>query len=314
MSCFRNVRYLLLALTCIAAGVMVSAGAVAGPSKVSFAVPPWPGEQVKAEVVTRILKAAGYQTSIVEVSGPVAMKAVASDSVDVDMAVWHPINDGIVMPLIKAHKVVQLVVNIGNAKYGMTVPDYVWKAGVHSIGDLHKYAAKFDHKIYGIEPGNSGNVLVIKAIKNNTYDLAGFTVVPSSAAGMMGAVKAAISEHKWIVFLGWRPHWMNIVYKIKFLDDPENLWGGLSSVVTIVAPKFVSTHPNVTHFLRQMVIGAKTQSQWIYEYAYKHVPVETVASKWIASHKGTLKKWLDGVTTADGSKPAFDAVYASPGA
>ena len=193
------------------------------------------------------------------------------------------------------------------------MPDYVWEASVHSIADLHKYADKFDHKIYGIESGNDGNVLVQDAIDANQYELGDFKLVESSTAGMMSQAGNAMKQKQWVVFLGWKPHWMNIIYDIKYLDDPELMWGGASTVNTVVRPDFVTKHPNVSRFLQQMLIPAQVQSQWINDYGYKKEPLEKVASDWIKANPELVGQWLEGVTTADGSRPALQALKVSIG-
>lgn len=309
---FRTVAGMLLAAVVVTFGSTGTAVA-AGSRNVDFAVPPWPGEIVKAAVARQLLDAIGYNVKVLNLEVAVAMKGIASGDADVDMAVWHPANDPVVGPLLKSGKVDQVAINIPDAKYGMGVPDYVWDAGVHSIGDLHKYAGKFGHKIYGIESGGAGNLLVSKAIQSNEYDLGAFHLVSSSTMGMMSQVTDSIHRHQWIVFLAWRPHWMNVVFKIKYLRDPKLMWGKSSSVATIVNPEFSRTHPNVTRFLKQMYVGAKTQSEWIYKYGYKKVPLDQVASNWIAANTGTVREWLQGVTTADRSGPAFEAVHALSG-
>ncbi len=306
-------RRFVHALTMTALLAFTFVGTAAAATKISFGVPSWPGERVKAEVAEQILQAAGYQTASTNASWIIDLKAVATGQLSADMALWRPTQNSVLDPMLKSKKVVLLTTNIKDALYGMVVPDYVWKAGVHSIGDLHKFAAKFDHKIYGIEAGNDGNTLVINAIKKNQYNLKGFHLVPSSTAGMLEQAKNAIANHQWIVFLGWRPHWMNVVFHIKYLNDPEKMWGGTSTVNTVVSPAFIKAQPNVTRFLKQMDIPSKVQSQWIYDYGYKKIPLSKVASAWIKSNPDLVKQWLDGVTTADGSGPAFAAVQKAVG-
>lgn len=288
-------------------------GVAAAATKISFGVPSWPGERVKAEVATQILDAAGYDTSSINASWIINLKGVAMGQLSADMGIWLPTQKSTVQPMIDSGQITLLTTNVKDAKYDLVVPDYVWDAGVHSIADLHKYADKFDHKIYGIEAGNDGNELVLDAIKDNLYDLKGFKLVSSSTAGMMVEAGNAMKQKKWIVFLGWKPHWMNIIYDIKYLDDPELMWGGASTVNTVVRPDFVKKHPNVTRFLKQMQIPAEVQSQWIHDYGYEEKPLEDVASKWIKANPDLVEQWLDGVTTADGSGSALDAVKASLG-
>lgn len=296
-------------LTSIALLTFTVAAIAAPTQEVRFGVPNWPGEQVKAEVASEILDDAGYKTSVVNVSWIVALKSVALGQLDVDMSLWRPTQNSVLNPMLQSNKVKLLTTNIKDAKYDVVVPDYVWNAGVHSIADLSKYADKFDHKIYGIEAGNDGNELVLNAIAKNMYGLGDFDLVQSSEPGMLAQVGVAVKSHQWIAFLGWKPHWMNIIYKIKYLDDPKLLWGGASTVNTVANPSYAKANPNVVRFLTQMQIPAKVQSQWIYNYGYAKKPMKEVASQWIKANPDLVRQWLDGVTTADGSHAAIDAVH-----
>ncbi|MEJ2633076.1 MAG: ABC transporter substrate-binding protein [Acidihalobacter sp.] len=279
---------LLLGATLCICGLTTAAAS----TTVKFGVPPWPGVTVKTEVARQLLEAIGYQTAVTNAGYIIDLQGVSRGEIDADMAIWLPSQGSTVNPLVKSGKIKLLI----------------WKAGVHSIGDLQKYSSKFDSKIYGIESGNDGNQIMIDAIKNDTYNLKGWQLVPSSTAGMLAQAGRAIQQHKWIVFLGWKPHWMNIKYKLRYLKDPKMIWGGPSTVYTAVNPEFVKKQPNVARFLKQMVVYSKAQSQWIYDYGYKKQPADAVAKAWIKSNMGTVAKWLKGVKTADGSKPAIEAV------
>src|SRR5699024_2928712 len=162
------------------------------------------------------------------------------------MAVWRPLNNGVIEPLLESGNVVLLNTNVDNAKYNIVVPQYVWDAGVHSIADLDRFADRFEHKIYGIEVGNVGNELVIHASDNDTYDLSGCELVASSTAGMLTQADRRISKNEWVAFLGWKPHWMNVEFDLKYLNDPLNLWGpngGQNAIQTVVNKKFADSHP-----------------------------------------------------------------------
>lgn len=107
------------------------------------------------------------------------------------------------------------------------------------MADLNKYADKFNHKYYGIEPGNDGNQIMIDAVNNDTYNLGDWEVVESSTSGMLLQAKKLTDKKEWIVFSAWKPHWMNVVYDIKYLDDPEGLWGEAAKVGTISSADFL---------------------------------------------------------------------------
>jgi glycine betaine/proline transport system substrate-binding protein len=288
--------------------------AVAQAETIKFAAPPWPGAIVKAAVAKTILEDIGYDSQTHGESWSIALQSVVRGDFAADLDIWMPTQKSTVEPLAKSGKIDLLVQNVPDAQYGMVVPDYVWKAGVHSIGDLDKHADKFDHRVYGIEAGNDGNQIVKDAIKNNTYDLGDWHLRPSSTAAMLTEAKRHIAKKKWIVFLGWKPHWMNIKYDLKYLKDPKKIWGGSDSVWTAINPDFKDSHPNVTRFLKQMVVSSKIQSQWIYDFGFKKQDKDAVVQAWIQNNMDTVAKWLDGVKTADGSGSALAAVKKAQGA
>ena len=104
---------------------------------------------------------------------------------------------------------------------------------------------------------------------------------------------------------------MNVDFDIRYLKDPENLWGDASSVSTVVASDFAERHPNVIAFLDNMVVPITVQDQWVYAYSREDQPLEAVAATWIQSHPERVNAWLEGVTTADGETRAQDAYQAS---
>lgn len=288
------------ALTGLLMLLAMPAAWAASDNSITFGVPPWPGERVKAEVASQILETIGYDASAKSAGWAIVLQGVAGGDIDADMAIWKPTQNSLVDPMLKQGKVEMVVTNIKDAKYDIVVPQYVCDAGVTSIGDLHKQAQKFDSKIYGIEAGNDGNKIVKTAIKKDTYNLSGWSLVPSSTAGMLAQAQRAVSRDQWVAFLGWKPHWMNVIMDLCYLKDPKKIWGGASTVHTVANPEFLKNHPNLATFLENMVIPAKVQSDWIYNYGYKKIPKEEVASQWIQSHPDLVAQWLEGVETADG--------------
>ncbi len=303
----RDARFCCLLGLLLAGMVLLTARAQAADNTVKFSVPPWPGVTVKTEVVSQLFQALGYRTENVRTSATIAIQAVSRGDADVELATWIPSQKSTLESIMKDGHVVIAGTNLKDAQYDIVVPDYVWQAGVHSIADLHKYPEKFGRKIYGIASGSDGNVLVTKAIKKGTYDLQGWKVVPSSTAGMLSQAGRRIRAHQWVAFLGWKPHWMNIVYSLKYLEDPENIWGGKSVVYSIANKEFLEKNPNIAKFLKQFVVASKTQSEWIYQYSFKKTDKSVVAKSWIAHHKAEVNAWLEGVKAVDG-RPAAEVV------
>jgi glycine betaine/proline transport system substrate-binding protein len=185
----------------------------------------------------------------------------------------------------------------------LAVPKYAWDAGVKSHADLNRFADRFDNKIIGIEPGNDGNKLVLDMIKNNTYGLRKWELVEGSAEAMMIAVGTAFKQKEWVVWLGWSPHWMNMVYDIKYLEDPLQVWGSEPEIVrTVARADLEKDKPNVFKLFSQLKVTPEIQNNWINEYSRKKRKPEQVAKEWIRNNLGIVDQWVYGVTAVNGER------------
>ncbi len=296
----------------------LSSMSMAEQKAVRFGSVNWPGVTVKTEVVSQVVQALGYETEINQLQVPAIFKALSMGQLDVFMGCWLPTMDNYVKPYLAKEQIELLATNLSKTEYRNAVPAYVWDAGVTSLTDLDKpeYRDKFDRngdgtpEIYGIEPGNDGNKLIIDAIESDTYGLGDWDMIPSSTAGMLSQVKKAAKDNEWIVFLGWEPHWMNLEWDLKYLDDPEKIWGepGATHVDTATRAGLNKESPNLGAFLKQVVIQADWQSKWIMGYTYEGNEPEDVARVWIENNLDKVAAWLEGVTTRDGSQDGLSAV------
>ena len=304
---------LVLAGGCLSAvgGIPKASAAASQKHTITFGVPAWPGVTVKTGVASKLLHILGYRTHVRQVAPSFILNGVADRHIDVYLAGWSPAEDPMINPLVKKGKIIKLTANVSDAIEGLAVPTYVWRAGVHDAADLQKYAAKFHHKIYGIDAGSGINNAIQAAIKKNKANLGHWDLVQSSTSGMLAQVKRSIAQHHWIVFAGWRPHWMNIKYSMKYLKDRDHTGTAnlKSTVYTIVPNDFAQTHPNLARFFRQFQVPAKVQSHWIYNYSYKKQKPKVVVDNWLAHHHQLVRKWLRGVKSIDG-KPAIKVVKA----
>lgn len=302
----RHASRLFITLTGIALGGLAHA------SEISLATAPWPGATVKTEITSQLLQRLGYDTKVTEASTAISLEGMTSGDVDINMALWRPSQSDMLDPRLESGEVVEIVENIQGARYRLAVPGHVWDAGVHSMADLNDYAEQFDYSIYGIEPGNIGNEISQKAIDENIYGLSDWKVVASSVTGMLTQLKANNNADRWTVFAAWEPHWMNVVYDVRYLNDPENLWGEDSSVSTIANAEFLADAPNIRTLLEQLVVPIDVQNSWVQEYSREQRTLEEVAREWINTHPDMVEQWLEGVTTANGETPARQAYLETP--
>ena len=293
---------ILLVLVFTFSLVSVGAGNVQAQSDdtIDFGYVQWPGVTVKTHVAKRVLEYLGYQTSMTSGSQAIVFKGMDTGDLDVFLGNW--------MPTMKIHfdkysekgTVKNVRVNLHDVVYKTAVPEYVYNAGVKSFEDLNEHADKFNKTVYGIEPGNEGNLIIKKAIDNNTYNLGEWNLKASSTAGMLSAVKRAVNNEEWIAFNGWKPHYMNVMFDIRYLDDPEGIWGSGERVLTVVRTGFEEENPNVYKFLEQFKVTAPMQNQWIDMYKRQEMDPQEVAEKWIANNLDVVDQWVYGVESTEG--------------
>ena len=79
-------------------------------------------------------------------------------------------------PFVDDHSVEVIGANLVGAKYTLAVPAYTQAAGLGGLrGHCPLPDSALKSSIYGIEPGNDGNRLVLKIIQENQFGLGDFT-------------------------------------------------------------------------------------------------------------------------------------------
>ncbi len=291
---------------------VIGLGAAAGAkaADIHFGVPAQPGATVKAEVASQLLDTLGYEVARSRLSPAFIMKSIDDGEVDATLDVWLPVQRGQLAPLQEAGSGRIVAENVPDGQIGFTVPDYVWEAGVRSVTDLAEHAERFDAEIYGYEVGTGANEVVLEALARDAAGLGDWQLKQSSTSAMLLAAKRAIQRGDWIVFMGWKPHWINITHEIRYLKDAELIFadsGGRSTVNTVANTDFLADNPNLATFLAGYAFDAAVESAWVYAYGFKERPAEEVAAQWIAENPDWVERWLEGVTTAEGA-PAWPVV------
>ena len=304
----------ILITALLAAPLSWSAAALADePAEVRFAVPAWPGVTVKSELAGQLLAVLGYEPQLLALGSTITYEALNQGDVDVYLAAWLPGQGSTYDAAMEKGVIADLGNNVDGARLGFAVPTYVFDAGVTSGADLEnpELREKFDGTIYSIEVGSGISEILRRGVDENIYSLADWHISETSTPGMLSSVEAAIDREEWIVFGAWTPHWMNVEYDVRYLDDPDDLWGeegGRSDVRTLVTQTFAETHPNATRLLDQLSFSADDQSAMIFGFSAEERPADEVALEWLRSHPERVEAFLDGVTTRDGDQDAWPVV------
>jgi glycine betaine/proline transport system substrate-binding protein len=312
----------LVTLRSVAAVATVATTALLGacshaPAQISTSAPdshtvrlvqqPWEDLTVENQIVSDVVGALGYQTQVQQLSVPLGAQALANGQADAYLGNWWPSQQLTFQKYLDSGQVQVVGSMVQGTTYAPAVPDYVaQRYNIHSLADLAAHGDDFGNTILGIEPGTPGNQYIQNAIQKNAYGLGSWHLVESSTPAMLADVGRLIAEQKPVVFLAWSPHWMNVRWKLHYLDDPQHVWPGAGEIRVVSRKGLAKDDPNVARFLSQIRIDPNTASTWIDQYDNK-VPAEQIAHTWIRAHQDLLGSWLDGVHSLDG-KPAAAVV------
>jgi len=305
-------RMLLLGVL-VAFIVSFAATAPAAP-KIKLASVTWTGVTIKTELAMAVLQSLGYETHNTVLAVPFVYSALDTGDVDVFLGNWMPSMASIADKFFKKGSVIQYVANMPGAKYTLAVPTFCAAKGLKDFSDIAKFGKELDYKIYGIEAGNDGNLIIRDMIEKNMFGLGKFELVPSSEVAMLAEVQSRVKQKRCIVFLGWAPHSMNERIDMTYLTGSTNeTFGpnnGTATVWTNIRKGFVEDHPNAAKLFKNMIFPVSMMNQ-IMTTLYKDKSLGHLKAglQWVKAHPESYKGWLEGVTTVDGKPavPAFEA-------
>ncbi len=282
---------------------------------VRFADVGWTDIAATTGVASVVLEGLGYQPEVQLLALPVTFASLANGDIDVFLGDWMPTMEADLKPYVDKGAIEVTGVNLEGAKYTLAVPKYAFDAGLKTFGDIAKFKTELDGKIYGIEPGNDGNRLILGMIDENKFDLSGFELVESSEQGMLAEVSRAVKDNKPIVFLGWEPHPMNARFDMAYLEGGDEVFGpnlGGATIYTNTRKNFSADCPNLGRFLGNLKFSLALENEIMGDILENGAEAKEAAKSWLAAHPDVLAPWLDGVTTRDG-KDGLPAVKAALG-
>jgi glycine betaine/proline transport system substrate-binding protein len=280
---------------------------------VNFSDVGWTDITATTGIAAVILAALGYEPDVKVLSVPVTYTSLKSGDIDVFLGNWMPTMEADIAPYRDDGSVETVRANLEGAKYTLAVPKYAYDAGLKSFEDIAKFKDQLGNTIYGIEPGNDGNRLILEMIEKGSFGLTGFTVKESSEQGMLSQVQRAVDRKEPIVFLGWEPHPMNAKFEMAYLSGGDEVFGpnfGGATVYTNVRKGYLQECPNVGKLLQNLVFTLQMENEIMGAILNDGKDGPTAATEWLTANPGVIDAWLAGVTTFDGQDGAA-AVKAS---
>lgn len=253
---------------------------------------------------TTVLKGLGYKPDVKTLGVPVTYSSMKNKDIDIFLGNWMPAQNGAIKDYLADKSIESVTVNLEGAKYTLGTNAAGAKLGIKDFKDIAKHKAELGGKIYGIEPGNEGNGMIVSLIDKNTFDLKGFEVVESSEQGMLTQVTRSDKEDKPVVFLAWAPHPMNVAHEITYLaGGDETVFGpnyGGATVYTVARGGYVAECPNLGTLLKNMKFSLEMENTIMGKILDDGEDAEKAAKVWLKANPTVIEPWLKGVTTLDG--------------
>jgi len=297
----------------LAIGALLSTAAFAAEPEscntIRFSDVGWTDITATTATTSTVLRALGYDTETKILSVPVTYASMKNKDIDIFLGNWMPTMEGDIAPYREDGSVETVRANLEGAKYTLAVTQYTYDKGLKTFADIAKFQDDLDGKIYGIEPGNDGNRLIIDMIEADQFGLGGFEIVESSEQGMLAQVARSERREQDIVFLGWEPHPMNANHDMAYLDGGDDVFGpnyGGATVYTNVRAGYVAECPNVGKLLENLEFSLAMENEIMGAILNDGAQPDDAAAAWLKANPAAFEAWLDGVTTVDGG----DAVAA----
>jgi glycine betaine/proline transport system substrate-binding protein len=282
-----------------------AAPALADCDSVVFADVGWTDITATTATTTLLLEALGYETETELLSVPVTYTSLAAGDVEVFLGNWMPTMEGDIAPYREAGTVETVRTNLEGAKYTLATNAAGAALGIASFGDIAAQADALEATLYGIEPGNDGNRLILDMIEGDAFGLGEFQLRESSEQGMLAQVARADRRDEPVVFLGWEPHPMNANFDLTYLEGGDEFFGpdfGGATVHTNVTAGFAEECPNLGAFLGNLVFTLEMENEIMGAILDDGEDPRDAATAWLTANPGVWEPWLDGVTTRDGAE------------
>ena len=229
----------------------------------------------------------GYEVeSTVADVGPI-FSSLATGDYDAFIDAWLPVTHQEYMDEF-GDNVTDLGYNFEGARIGLVVPSYV---DIDSIEEMNDAADNFDGEIIGIGPGAG-----IMTATHNAIDAYGldYTLIESSDPVMAATLSEAIEEEEWVVVTGWEPHWKFAEWDLKFLDDPEGVYGAVENIHTVARDDLAEDMPEVAEFLENFYMNSEQLGDLMGEISENQEDMDEleIAREWKENNRELIESWL----------------------
>lgn len=290
----------------LAAGLAIAATSLqtqaedAQCATVKLGDPGWSDIAVTNGIASLLLENLGYKVETQTLAVPIIYAGLQKGQVDAFLGNWMPAQQSNYDKFVATGEVDKVVENLAGTEYTLAVPTYAFDAGVKNFADLEKFADKFERKIYGIASGSPANESIKQMIAANEFGLKDWQLVESSEQAMLVQVGRAVKRDKFVVFLGWTPHPMNVQYAMNYLKGGEKYFGASGSVNTLTRKGYAQECPNAGKLLSNLTFTQEMENDIMDQVLSKEASNAEAIKTWLRANPWVIESWLKGVNTRDG--------------
>ncbi|HSX89800.1 MAG TPA: choline ABC transporter substrate-binding protein [Pseudomonas sp.] len=290
----------------LAAGLAIAATSLqtqaedAQCATVKLGDPGWSDIAVTNGIASLLLENLGYKVETQTLAVPIIYAGLQKGQVDAFLGNWMPAQQSNYDKFVATGEVDKVVENLAGTEYTLAVPTYAFDAGVKNFADLEKFADKFERKIYGIASGSPANESIKQMIAANEFGLKDWKLVESSEQAMLVQVGRAVKRDKFVVFLGWTPHPMNVQYAMNYLKGGEKYFGASGSVNTLTRKGYAQECPNAGKLLSNLTFTQEMENDIMDQVLSKEASNADAIKTWLRANPWVIESWLKGVNTRDG--------------
>lgn len=282
-------RTFIKSLTLGAAAATLGLASVAANAKdtITLGYVEWDSCSAATNVARVVLEDAGYNVKTLAVTGALMFEGLANGDLDAIVCAWLPTTHEDYYARVK-DRVENLGANMESADLGLAVPDYVEFSSIKDLADKD-VAKSLNNRIIGIDPGAGLMRLTAKVIEH--YELPE-TLVEGSDATMTAVLANAIRQEKPVVVTSWKPHWMWAAWDLRYLDDPDNVYGDPDEIDTLVRKGLKEDHPKAYAVLDAIKIDGDARGAIMVADREDDTDPVANARKWVEDHAEITSKWL----------------------
>lgn len=244
----------------------------------------WDGEIASTNVMKLVLEEAGYDVEIIAVDAGALYQGLADSQFDFTTSAWLPQTQKNYWETY-GDDIDSVAVNLEDCRIGLVVPTYVT---IDSIDELNANKEQFNGEIIGIDPGAGIMSTTETAIENYSLD---YELVASSSAGMTAELQNSVSDEEWVVVTLWTPHWAFNRFELKYLEDPNGVYGEADHVETLARQGLAEDDPELYGIISRFN-WTHDDIQSVMTDLAEGMPEEEAAQKWVDNNPEKVQEWI----------------------